>query len=226
MNEDELNREKLYVLKHTTRAIRARVIDIRHRVEINSLSHSPAQTLKLNDIGVVEISTTLPIFFDPYASNRAMGSFVLVDPIANATVAAGMIQSAVSEHVSDRGRVTAEERIARHGHPPAVVHIHGTSEIADQVERALFDDGWHVYLVKGDDYNEEQLATLLGLLQTTGAVVILFGSATLASQTRAIFKEAVFTFREGGAPDSELSAEILRVLMHWRSSSENSSSEQ
>ncbi len=227
MNEDALSREKLYVLKHTTRTVRARVIDVRYRVAINSFAHSPAQTLNLNEIGVIEISTTLPIFFDLYASNRAMGSFVLVDPITNATVAAGMIQSAVTGNVSDqRGRVTTEERIARHGHPPAVVHIHGTSEIADQVERALFDDGWHVYLVKGDDYNEEQLATLLGLLQTTGAVVILFGSATLASQTRAIFKEAVFTFREGGAPDSELSAEILRALMHWRSASEESTREQ
>jgi sulfate adenylyltransferase large subunit len=227
MNEEALNREKLYVLKHTTRSVRARVIDIKHRVEINSLSHSPAQTLKLNDIGVAELSTTLPIFFDPYVSNRAMGSFVLVDPITNATVAAGMIQSAVAGSPSDRGgRVTTEERIARHGHPPAVVHIQGSSRIADQVERALFDDGWHAYLVKDDDYNEEQLTTLLGLLQTTGAVVVLFGSATLAPQTRALFKEAVFTFRKDGEPDSELSAEILRVLRHWRSSSENSSREQ
>jgi sulfate adenylyltransferase large subunit len=222
MNEDALNREKLYVLKHTTRTVRARVIDIKHRVDINSHSHSSAQTLKLNDIGVVELSTTLPIFFDPYASNRAMGSFVLIDPITNATVAAGMIQSAVAGSALDgRGRVTARERIARHGHRPAVAHIQGSSKIADEVERALFDDGWHAYLVKGDDYNEEQLNTLLALLQTIGAVVVLFGSATLAPQTRAVFKEAVFTFKENSSP-----AEILRALRHWRSAPENSNREQ
>jgi sulfate adenylyltransferase large subunit len=221
MNEDALNREKLYVLKHTTRSVRARVIDIKHRLEIDSLSNSPAQTLKLNDIGVVDISTTIPIFFDPYVINRAMGSFVLVDPITNATVAAGMIQSAVAGSPSDRrGRVTTEERSARHGHLPAVVHIQCSSRIADQVERALFDDGWHAYLVKVDDYNEEQLTTLLGLLQTTGAVVVLFGSATLAPQTRAVFKEAVFAFKDDGALHFELSAEILRTLRLWRSSAE------
>ena len=221
MNEDALDREKLYLLKHTTRTVRARVTDIKHRVEIHSLSHSPTQTLKLNDIGVAELSTTLPIFFDSYASNRAMGSFVLVDPITNATVAAGMIQSTVEEGPSERGgRVTTEERTARHGHRPAVVHIQGSSRIADRVERALFDDGWHAYLIKGDDYNEEQLTTLLGLLQTTGAVVVLSGSATLAPQTRAAFEEAVFTFNEDGVPDSELSAEILRTLRLWRSSAE------
>jgi hypothetical protein len=51
----------------------------------------------MNDIGIVEIATTRPIFFDPYADNRATGSFILIDPATNATTAAGMIRSSLSE---------------------------------------------------------------------------------------------------------------------------------
>ncbi len=51
----------------------------------------------MNDIGVVEIATTRPIFFDPYADNRATGSFILIDPATNATAAAGMIRRSLSD---------------------------------------------------------------------------------------------------------------------------------
>ncbi|HZS27126.1 MAG TPA: sulfate adenylyltransferase subunit CysN, partial [Candidatus Angelobacter sp.] len=83
-----------YLLKHTTRTVRARLQEIEHRVNVNTLDHLPAADLQMNDIATVRIAAAQPLFFDPYRQNRTTGSFVLIDPLSNATVAAGMIERA------------------------------------------------------------------------------------------------------------------------------------
>jgi sulfate adenylyltransferase large subunit len=90
-----------YLLKHTTRMVRARLKRIHHRVDMNTLEHVSASALQMNDIASVDIETSRPLFFDPYRENRTTGSFILVDPISNATVAAGMIEGS-SEPQSSR----------------------------------------------------------------------------------------------------------------------------
>jgi len=86
-----LDPRRRYLLKHTTRMVTAEV-SVRHRIDIHSLAAQPAQTLEMNAIGVVEIVTAKPLFFDSYERNRITGSFILVDPETSATVAAGMIR--------------------------------------------------------------------------------------------------------------------------------------
>jgi sulfate adenylyltransferase large subunit len=82
------------VIKHTTRTTRARVEDLDYRVEVNTLSHEPADELALNEIGRVRIRSGSPLMADPYSRNRTTGSFILIDEATNDTVAAGMVLAA------------------------------------------------------------------------------------------------------------------------------------
>jgi sulfate adenylyltransferase subunit 1 (EFTu-like GTPase family) len=96
MNAQSLDPGKTYLLKHTSQTVRARVTAIRHRVNMQTLEHEPASTLELNSIGEVEVETTRPLFLDPYAEQRHTGSFILIDSVSNATVAAGMVRAVLT----------------------------------------------------------------------------------------------------------------------------------
>jgi bifunctional enzyme CysN/CysC/sulfate adenylyltransferase subunit 1 len=83
-----------YLLKHTTRTVRATVRAIRYAVEVNTAEHRPATALAMNDIAEVDFETNLPLFFDLYRDNRELGALILIDPITNATVGAAMLSDA------------------------------------------------------------------------------------------------------------------------------------
>jgi bifunctional enzyme CysN/CysC len=144
-----------------------------YRIDMDTLHREEAGTLGPNDIGRVEVTTSAPLFFDPYAINRATGSFILVDPYTNVTVAAGMIRGAVRTVADVAPRAAAappasspgavwegwnvprDEREARAGHAAAVVWLTGLSgagksSIARAVERRLFEAGCHTMLLDGD----------------------------------------------------------------------------
>jgi sulfate adenylyltransferase large subunit len=87
-----LESHKPYLLKHGAQTINARVAQVLHRTNIHTLEQEAVHTLAMNDIGTVEIALTRALFFDAYSANRSTGSFILIDPITNATVAAGMIR--------------------------------------------------------------------------------------------------------------------------------------
>lgn len=90
-----------YLLRHTTRTVKAVVAELAYRLDVNTLAtDNGAQTLGLNEIGRVRLRTAQPIFADPYDDNRATGSFVLIDEATNDTVAAGMIRSVVPDAAS------------------------------------------------------------------------------------------------------------------------------
>jgi sulfate adenylyltransferase large subunit len=78
-------------VKHTTRTTPARVVAVRGRLDVNELAIEAADELVNNDIGVVALTTAVPLAVDPYRQDRITGSFVLVDEGTNATVAAGMV---------------------------------------------------------------------------------------------------------------------------------------
>ena len=79
-------------LTHTTNATRAKVVTVADRLDVTDLSFAAASELGLNDIGHVRLRTAAPILADPYAANRATGSFILVDEASNETVGAGMVE--------------------------------------------------------------------------------------------------------------------------------------
>ena len=93
MSDAPLQPEATYLLKHTTRQVCAHVRAVPHLIDIATLQPAAGDgTLKLNDIARVEIETHQPLYLDPYAQNRATGSFILIDMISNQTVAAGMVR--------------------------------------------------------------------------------------------------------------------------------------
>ena len=91
-SDAELRAGAKLALKHTTRWGRAVVKDLQYRLDVNTLHRDETAThLALNEIGRVQLRTTVPLFFDEYRRNRATGSFVLVDESTNNTVGAGII---------------------------------------------------------------------------------------------------------------------------------------
>ncbi len=95
MAESPLQAGQKFLLQHTTRRVRALVQGIESRVNIHNLADEPGPgELFLNDLGVVTIKTSEPIFFDPYLQNPRTGAFILIDEGTNGAVAAGMIQAA------------------------------------------------------------------------------------------------------------------------------------
>ena len=91
LSEAPLDRARRYVLRHTTREVRAMLAGVEHRVDVNTLEELPAERLQLNDIARVKLKLAAPIFPDRYAESRATGAFIVVDEATNDTVGAGMI---------------------------------------------------------------------------------------------------------------------------------------
>lgn len=91
LGETPLDRARTYLIRHTTREVKAKVAAIVHKLDINSLEHLPADRLAMNDIARVDFKLAQPVFADPYQANRATGAFILIDESTNNTVGAGMI---------------------------------------------------------------------------------------------------------------------------------------
>lgn len=91
-----------YRIKSATRQGTATLNNIEYRININTLGQESARTLEMNEIAAVHIDTARPIVFDPYERNRVTGSFILIDPATNATVAAGLISRSYDEGKSGR----------------------------------------------------------------------------------------------------------------------------
>jgi len=142
MVEDPLSHGRNLLLKHTSQQVSVRVASIESRLNIQTMERKPAPLLELNDIGEVQIDAARPVFFDPYRDNRLTGAFILIDPISNTTVAAGMIQRAVEQQRRFE-HVTLEERQARNGHKAAVIALRDES-LALRLERRLFDHACQV----------------------------------------------------------------------------------
>jgi sulfate adenylyltransferase subunit 1 len=182
MSEKPLVVGHSYLAKHTTRSVKARVTNVRHGVNVNTLTHEPSRDLHMNEIAVVEVETSHPLFFDLYNDSRSTGSFILIDPISNATVAAGMILEGRSkftvaepdrvgrETVSVRS-VTPTERFKRHGHRPAAFLL--GSALLESAERALFAAGFETIVLRASSLDRESFFRVFDLLHAAGFVVLI-----------------------------------------------------
>jgi sulfate adenylyltransferase large subunit len=157
MDEQPLDLTRRYLLKHTSRTVQAQVTAVHHRLDVATLERQPAVTLTLNGIGLVGIESIQPLTVDSYSTNRITGSFVLIDAVNNATVAAGMIRDTTAEpFISLTTPVSAAERTARWRHAGAHLHLTGPTSFADAVERALFLRG--AFIVRSTSVSSEPLA--------------------------------------------------------------------
>jgi bifunctional enzyme CysN/CysC len=160
MDERPLALTRPYLIQQGAKVVRGRVTRVVHRTDIKTLSDVPGAHLGLNDIGRVRIQAQQPLLLDAYPEFRRTGSFILIDPETNATVAAGMISA--DQPVSSTDVVWSESEVGRparehrQGHRGAVVWFtglsgSGKSTIAKAFEKSLFADGRSVFLLDGDN---------------------------------------------------------------------------
>jgi bifunctional enzyme CysN/CysC len=162
-----------YQLKHTTKWVAAQVEALRYRLDVDTLhSDRTAETLEVNDIGRIAIHTSSPLSFDTYRLNRTTGSFILVDPATNLTVAAGMIIGAAGETAEvplpvdetpvatnltfHPSKLSREERWGALDTSGATIWLtglsgSGKSTIATAVEHTLVSSGRSAFMLDGDN---------------------------------------------------------------------------
>lgn len=159
MTEEELLPGRQYLLKVGARSIAASVTELKHKIDVNTLEHLAGKTLALNEVGYCNISISQPIAFDSYLDNRDTGGFILIDRFTNATVAAGMIDFGLRRATNVHWQALDVNKGSRSGlkhQKPAVLWFtglsgSGKSTIANLVERTLFAQGRHTYILDGDN---------------------------------------------------------------------------
>jgi bifunctional enzyme CysN/CysC len=159
MDDDPLHVGRSYWLKLGTQMVSATVAEPKYTVNVNTMEHMAAKTLELNAIGVAELATDKPIVFEPYADNRALGGFILIDKITNRTVGAGMLHFSLRRaqnvhwQATDIGR---EAHAALKNQKARVLWFtglsgSGKSTIANEVEKSLNLMNRHTFLLDGDN---------------------------------------------------------------------------
>ncbi len=164
MSEDPLIPGRGYWLKLGTQTVTATVQQPKYEINVNSFERLAAPTLALNAIGVAEIATDRDIVFEPYVvtgstPNRALGGFILIDKLTNATVAAGMIHFALRRAFNVHRQhldISRDVHARIKGQKPAVLWFtglsgSGKSTIANLVEKKLAALGKHTFLLDGDN---------------------------------------------------------------------------
>jgi len=160
MDEKSMEMSTQFYIKHTSSTTKARIDDVRYKVDVNTLEKSKIENFQLNDIGRVVITTSKPLYFDPYRRNRQTGSFILIDPVSHNTCAVGMIIDKLDprqlpSRISDSDKVsiarghslvTGQERESRYNQKGSTIwitglHGSGKNELAFILERRLFGAG-------------------------------------------------------------------------------------
>ncbi|MEJ2749302.1 MAG: sulfate adenylyltransferase subunit CysN, partial [Anaerolineae bacterium] len=92
MSEEPMNPRGMYWVQHTTRLVNGFISELNYKIDVDTMHREATDTLTLNEIGRIQLTTTQPLYYDRYQLNRGTGSFILIDPATNNTVAAGMIR--------------------------------------------------------------------------------------------------------------------------------------
>ena len=159
MDETAMLPGRAYELRLGTQAVSARIQTPKYAVNVNNMEHLAAADLGLNEIGVVELATDRPIVFAPFAESQKLGSFVLIDKISNATVAAGMLHFSLRRAHNIHWQAVDIDRAAHaelKGQRPKILWFtglsgSGKSTIANALEKKLHAIGKHTFLLDGDN---------------------------------------------------------------------------
>ncbi len=159
MGEQPLIPGRPYLIMIGSQTVGGRVTKLKHIVDVNSLEHLAGQHLSLNEIGFCNLALDRAVPFDAYADNRVTGGFVIIDRTTNATVGCGMIDFALRRASNihwQQTRIDKPARSAIKGHAPCLLWFtglsgSGKSTVADIVEQALNERGFHTMLLDGDN---------------------------------------------------------------------------
>ncbi len=178
MSEQELIPGRSYEIKLASTRTAGRISAIRHRIDVNTLEQIPAATLSLNEIAQVEVTLERPVVADDYRRHKGTGSFIVVDRLTNATVAAGMIETTAADdsaiELQDQSVVTTELRAQRCGQSAALIRLEGASDelrstLLFTLEQQLFNRGRLPLALTGQNADQVQALKAAGLLLLTGA---------------------------------------------------------
>ncbi len=176
MSEQELVPGRNYEIKLASTRTAGRISAIRHRIDVNTLEQTPAATLSLNEIAQVEVTLERPVVADDYRRHKGTGSFIVVDRLTNATVAAGMIEAAGTDdaliELQDRSVVTTELRARRCGQTAALIRLEGGSDerrstLMFTLEQQLFNRGRLPVALTGQNAVQVEALKAAGLLLLT-----------------------------------------------------------
>jgi bifunctional enzyme CysN/CysC len=198
MSEKPLQLHSPYLIKHATQTVCGSVEGTLHRIDIRTLEQVKANLLKLNEIGTVEIQTHKPLYFDPYRLNRTTGSFIIIDPIDNNTVGAGLITDPATISSAERmGKPSLglPSNLSSGSHRGLTIWLTGLSgagktTISNALSTELLAGGYRVEVLDGDiirklfsnnlgftredrDENIRRIGFLAELLSRNGVVVLV-----------------------------------------------------
>jgi len=159
LNEEALIHSRSYLLISGPTQIPVIVTKIRHSIDVNTGEEKPANTLIINEIGVVEIATNAPLALLPYTESREFGNFILVDRITSESVGAGMIRHALRRGENITYQAYELDKSARESAKNQKAKLiwltglsgSGKSTIANALEKRLHALGMHVYVLDGDN---------------------------------------------------------------------------
>ncbi len=159
MDDNELLPNRTYLMKIGTQTVTARVNQPKYKIDVNTTQQLAAKTLELNDIGIANLATDKPVVFDAYENSKALGGFILIDKISNATVAAGLINFSLrrSQNVHWQAvDISRDDHANLKNQKPAVLWFtglsgSGKSTIANLVEKKLYRMNRHTALLDGDN---------------------------------------------------------------------------
>lgn len=159
MHDRPLVPHRAYLLRLGTATVGAQVVELIHRLDIRNWQPAPAEQLGLNDIGLCRLMLDRPIALEPYQLSRALGGFILIDRVSNATVACGMVITALRQSGDvpwQAMKVDKAARVANRSHRPCVLWFTGLSgagksTLADLVEQELHRRGCQTMSLDGDN---------------------------------------------------------------------------
>ena len=210
MSEDDMQPGQTYLMKIGTRITNATVMKPKYAIDINTLTHISAKTLKLNETGVCIINTDQKVVFEPYTVNKEMGNFILINRLTNSTVAMGIIEQdakATSIELStDKLSIDRDLRAGQKNQMPVTLWYtglkwSGKTFIANALDRKLFANGNHSFIIdsnstwKGlsDDLNYEdadrtensrRVAQVCDMMNNAGLIVQTCFTSSFLSERR------------------------------------------
>ncbi|GFE56762.1 sulfate adenylyltransferase subunit CysN [Geobacter sp. AOG1] len=211
MHDEPLQPGQIYLVKTAASVTPGRVTTVQYAVDVNTLEQKQVPALGLNEIGVARLELDRPISFDPYRQNRDTGSFILIDRITNATVAAGMVIATAplepqTAHVADLSgtsdgqprRISLSEASIS-GTGVSLVDLTGEWGPVEFAASSSFLD----YLGKGN----RVLFRLRGLEQLEAVVLLAYEQTLSFEFDRTAEGVSILIFKRGTRPTSGVSAD-------------------
>jgi bifunctional enzyme CysN/CysC len=180
MQDEPLLLNRDYLLKIGATTVPVQISELQHKINVNTLEEEAGKTLSLNEIGVCLLSASKAITFDPYRQNRCGGAFILIDRFSNATVAAGMIDSARRRRTRHWSEVEVDQkrRAGLKGQRARVLWFTGSAgveklTVAKLVEKKLYSLARHTQLLDDSTCDSEHVVKLAGVLVDAGVFTLV-----------------------------------------------------